>query len=214
MTLRHMRQVDLIDAAVEHNLVPENYFTAWDPLCDWQMQTLKQLGMHPQNYLLDIGCGAMRLGLAAVDYLESGRYFGIDRYETYIPLAHDLAKREKIQKDYRIECDSDLGFSRFGVRFDFAMAQSVLTHLSSKQIELSFKNLQPVMNKDGKFVFTYILGDYATLGFLYAGTHLMQRGWILDEKVFDEIAEKYGAKFSKLNIAHPTGQKVGLFTYL
>jgi cyclopropane fatty-acyl-phospholipid synthase-like methyltransferase len=213
MTLRHLSPAGLLDAAIEQNLVPDNYFTAWDLLCDWQMRTLKQLGMQPKSFLLDIGCGAMRLGLAAADYLESGRYFGVDPFEGYIRLAHDLAKREKVQKEYRIECNGDFGFSQLGARFDFAMAQSVLTHLSLKQIELCFKNLQPVMKNNGKFVFTYILGDYPTLGFLYAGTQVMQRGWLLDEKIFEEMAHTYGARFSKLPNDHPTGQLVGLFTY-
>jgi cyclopropane fatty-acyl-phospholipid synthase-like methyltransferase len=202
-----------MDAAVEHNLVPNYYFSGWDSLCEWQMKTLKQLGLKPANTLLDIGCGAMRLGLEAIDYLESGRYFGVDPYEGYIALAHDLAKRQYIQKAYRIECSDAFDFNAFHTLFDYAIAQSVFTHLSLTDIELCIKNLRPTMQKEGKFLFTYILGDYPTLGFMFGGTHPMQRGWILDEKWFDTLAKTYGATFEKLSIAHPTGQLVGLFHY-
>ena len=42
------------------------------------MQALLAAGMTPEDTLLDIGCGALRLGHKAVPYLDPGHYWGTD----------------------------------------------------------------------------------------------------------------------------------------
>ena len=53
-------KVDLqarIDAAVENNIAPDEYFSVWDEFGDWQLDALKSIGLLPQHRLLDFGCG-------------------------------------------------------------------------------------------------------------------------------------------------------------
>ena len=206
---------ELIDAALRHNLVPDNYFTGWRALCDWQLAVLKAAGMRPEHHLLDVGCGAMRLGLAAVDYLDDGRYCGTETYGAYVELARELARKVGLTKSFQLAHDAEFPFDRFGCSFDFAMAQSVFTHLSLPQMERCMAKMRAVMKPGGKFLFTYILGSHPTLGFVYGQGHVMQRGWIDDEQFLADLGRRHGATFQPYlpQPPHPTGQSTAIYAY-
>jgi SAM-dependent methyltransferase len=203
---------EIMDAAALYNLPPDHYFSQWEIYGRWQLEALKAVGLRPDHCLLDIGCGAMRLGLAAVSYLDDGNYSGIDAFEPYIRLAHHLAGMAKLNKSYAALHDADFAFGRFGKRFDFAIAQSVFTHLSPRDINRCMAALKPVMRPGGKFLFTYLHEKTPTVGFLYSGCQLMQRARIENSAFFQDLGEKHGARFEPLPMRHPT-QNVGLYTY-
>ena len=69
---------DLVNEAVLLNIPFSNYFSGWDILSNWQMSILLDNGMAPNHALLDIGCGAMCLGIPAIQFLNDNCYYGID----------------------------------------------------------------------------------------------------------------------------------------
>lgn len=203
----------LIDAAAEMNLPPGEYFSVWHDIGLWQLEALQRVGLAPESRLLDIGCVAMRLGLYAVQYLADQHYYGIDAFAPFVGLAQLLAERTGIAKQFHIAHDAGFDFARFGVSFDFANAQSVFTHLSAEDCERCMASLSPVMAAGGCFLFTYLVGAPATRGFLYGGMQPMQRLAVTDEAFFASLGGRHGARFEKLDMAHPTGQQVGLYRY-
>src|SRR5438128_572554 len=44
----------------------------------FQFNLLTRLGLREEDYLLDIGCGALRAGRLFITYLLPGRYFGVE----------------------------------------------------------------------------------------------------------------------------------------
>ena len=38
-----------IDAAVECNVAPDEYFSIWDEPAEWQLEALKSIGLLPRN---------------------------------------------------------------------------------------------------------------------------------------------------------------------
>ena len=206
------RQI-LIDSAAEINVPPGDYFALWNDLADWQLDALRQLGLQPQHRLLDIGCGAMRLGLVAAAYLDDGNYYGVDAFAPYLQLAPRLAERTGLRKKFNLLLSESFEFDRFGTSFDFANAQSVFTHLSAAQCDACMAALRPVMRPQGLFLFTYLIGAPKTQGLLYSGTQPMQRLAVTSESFFAELGARHGARFERLDNAHPTGQKVGLYRY-
>lgn len=208
-----MRTSPLIDAAVELNLVPTEYFALWDELGAWQLDALKAAGMRPNHRLLDVGCGAMRLGLRAVAYLNSGNYYGVDAFAPYLELARVLAEREVPDRQFELLLSESFEFSRFGVKFDFGMAQSVFTHLPVEHCESCVAELCKVMAPGGVFVFTFLIGIPSTQGFLYGAKQPMRRFAVEDPDYFAKLGARFGARFESLPFPHPTGQNVALFRF-
>lgn len=208
-----MRTSPLIDAAVELNLVPTEYFALWDELGAWQLDALKAAGLQPHHRLLDVGCGAMRLGLRAVAYLEPGHYYGIDAFAPYLELARRLAEREVPGRPFELLLSDAFEFSRFGVKFDYGMAQSVFTHLPAEQCEACVAELRKVMAPGGAFVFTYLIGVPSTQGFLYGAQQPMRRLAVEDPDYFAKLGARFGARFEPLAFSHPTGQQVALYRF-
>ena len=50
----------------------------WKMKREFQIRFLKEVGLQPEHYLLDIGCGTLRGGLPIIEYLEKRHYYGIE----------------------------------------------------------------------------------------------------------------------------------------
>lgn len=213
MTMVNLSLQTRIDAAVEHNLAPDEYFSLWEEYGVWQLDGLKQLGMSPSHRLLDVGCGAMRLGVYAVDYLEGGNYYGVDAFPPYIETGRRLAAATGLTKRFSLLASKAFEFDRFGVQFDYANAQSVLTHLSGEECHACMAALRKVMKPGGVFFFTYLVGRPTTQGLLYGAMQPMRRFAESDPDFFAELGARHGAVFEKLDMPHPSAQQVGLYRY-
>ena len=129
----------------------------WDVLGELQLQFMIAQGLRPEHRLLDVGCGSLRAGSRFVDYLRPGGYHGIDINSTLLDAGYEQelsdALRAKLPRGQlfatdRFDCD-------FGVQFDFAIAQSVFTHISLNQIRLCLYRLAQVMTPGGRFLASY-----------------------------------------------------------
>jgi cyclopropane fatty-acyl-phospholipid synthase-like methyltransferase len=203
----------LIDMALDFNMAPSTYFTQWDELGDWQFDILKRFGLEPKHRLLDVGCGPLRLGSLVIPYLEPGHYYGIDPVGMLLALGRAVLDRLGIDRPYSLLQSASFEFDRFGAQFDFAIAQSVITHLSRAQITSCFTALKSVMQPGSTLIFTYLLSGYAPpLGFLMDGVAPMIRPGLSDEGIFVELADRLGIRFVASDEPHPS-QKVGICTF-
>jgi cyclopropane fatty-acyl-phospholipid synthase-like methyltransferase len=203
----------LIDMALAFNIPPSGYFTQWDELGNWQIDILKQHGIKPEHRLLDVGCGMMRLGSLAIPHLEVGNYYGIDPTGPLLALGRVILDRLGIDRPYSLLQSGSFEFEHFGVSFDYAIAQSVITHLSRPQVARCFEALKAVMKPGGTFIFTYLLGNYAPpLGFFMDGVAPMIRPGLADESIFEELAQRLDFRFVASSEPHPS-QKVGICTF-
>lgn len=129
----------------------------WDQLGELQLAFLISRGLRPEHRLLDVGCGSLRAGVKLVDYLKPGNYYAIDINESLIEAGYEREltddQRARLPRDHlratrRFECD-------FGVTFDFAIAQSVFTHVSWNHIRLCLFQLSKVMSPGARFYATF-----------------------------------------------------------
>jgi hypothetical protein len=67
-----------IKAAIERGAHRDVIGGMWDEIGSLQMDFLKANGLMPEHKLLDIGCGSLRLGVRAAEFLEPGNYWGTD----------------------------------------------------------------------------------------------------------------------------------------
>lgn len=203
----------LIDLHIEERAgVPSNRETSWEELGKWQLQTMINLGMNPESLILDIGCGPLRFGMYAIQYLNSSNYFGVEVWEPYLSLGAKILQELKIEDDYSVIIDESFNYASFGKRFDFAIAQSVVTHLSNAQFNNLLTGLKKVMLNGGKFLFTYNNNWYPYSVF-YEMTKPMMTPSGLTDDYFKQLESEYEISFERLTLEHPTGQIVSVFKF-
>lgn len=107
------------------------------------MQALFAAGMTPDDILLDIGCGALRLGHKAVPFLKSGHYWGTDASLALMRHGRlaELPDPEALPLDHLIE-DAAFAFPGVPDTITLAIAFGVFTHLPPASLATALGNLR------------------------------------------------------------------------
>lgn len=117
------------------------------------MAILLDAGLTPSDRLLDIGCGALRLGHKAVPFLEPGHYWGTDASLALMlhGRATELADPDRLPAENLVE-DADFAFPGIPDSITFAIAFAVFTHLPAPvlaqalaTLRLRFPNLRTLL---------------------------------------------------------------------
>ena len=129
----------------------------WDELGKLQLDFLVAEGLRPEHYLLDVGCGSLRAGVHFIRYLETGHYYGIDRNGERLEAGRtvELPRYGLTEKRPVLERLDDFAVGSLGRQFDYAVAQSVFTHIPADAIELCLRNVAEVLVPGGRFFATY-----------------------------------------------------------
>lgn len=132
---------------------------AWDQIGQLQFEFLKTQGLQPWHTLLDIGCGSLRGGVHFVRYLDPGKYFGIDINESLLAAGYEIELRQAGLQDrlprQNLRCTGNFEVGLFEVQFDFALAQSLFTHLTFNRIRQCLERLADHMKPGGAFFATF-----------------------------------------------------------
>jgi hypothetical protein len=117
---------------------------SWELMQDLQFNFLMSHGLKPQHHLWDIACGSLRAGVPLIRYLEPGHYHGIDKYRALIDLGieHELGRRDYELKRPEFIVSDAFEFDQFKAAPDYALAQSLFTHLPPPLILLCLGNLR------------------------------------------------------------------------
>lgn len=129
----------------------------WEQIGRLQFDFLLSQGLQPHHYLLDIACGSLRAGIHFIPYLEPGHYLGIEKEKELIQagIERELGRELHETKQPVLIVNGDFEFDRFGIRPDFALAQSLFTHIPHNIINKCFINLRAVMADNGAFYATF-----------------------------------------------------------
>ena len=149
---------DAMSAEVRDGRHREAIGGLWDEIGDLQIGFLIEQGMKPGHRLLDIGCGSLRLGTRAVEYLDVERYFGSDLNQILIRAGyeHELTEAQQAKVPWsHFGVNADFSFDFLLQPMDFAIAQSVFTHLPLNHLRRCLHNLAPHMARGGRFFATY-----------------------------------------------------------
>jgi cyclopropane fatty-acyl-phospholipid synthase-like methyltransferase len=208
----HIREA--IDAG-EHRRVIGG---AWEEIGALQLQLLIAQGLRPAHRLLDIGCGSLRLGVRAVDYLDAGQYWGSDLhaalmnsgYERELQpagLAHKLPRTQLVE-------DAEFRFPGIPRQLDFAIATSVFTHLPLNHLRLCLRRLQQHLETPCVFLFSVFLAPSAAAlddaieqrpGGPLTRPHIDPYHYLVDDIAY--AAATTGWRIDQLgNCDHPRGQ--------
>lgn len=128
----------------------------WELLGDLQFEYVKAQGLEPHHYFLDVGCGPLRGGIRFIDYLEPGHYYGVEKDAAVLEEARrvELPRHGLEGKRPELVAMEDFDFRRLGQTFDYALAQSVFTHLPLNNIIRCLMRIEEALNEGGRFYAT------------------------------------------------------------
>jgi SAM-dependent methyltransferase len=121
----------------------------WDEHRRFQIEELHKLGLRSSSALLEIGCGPLTAGIPIIEYLDSGKYIGVDvRPDVLDRSWQQVGKNGLSIKNPRLIQSDSFGADQLEDRkFDFIWAFSVLFHLSDDLLDKLFaiasKHLAP-----------------------------------------------------------------------
>jgi len=116
----------------------------WEEIGKLQFDFLVSQGLKPGHTLLDIGCGSLRGGVHFINYLNTGNYLGLDKEQELINrgIEQELGKEMQIEKKSEFVISDCFEFNNFSKMPDYAIAQSLFTHLVENDIKLCLQNLK------------------------------------------------------------------------
>lgn len=158
-----MSRPTVFDWALSYTGDPES----WETRGAAQLTFLRELGMRSEHRLLEIGCGCMSLGHAAIRFLHAGHYVGIEPngwlVESWLQREEERGQGDYVrQKNPRFLWTSDFDASGLGVPFEFAFAHSVLSHAAHWQMPMMLQRVRDVMPVGGVLLASLRLGDVDT----------------------------------------------------
>jgi SAM-dependent methyltransferase len=153
---------DAIARAVREGRHREIIGGLWDSLGRLQLDFLVAQGMQPQHRLLDIGCGSLRLGTLAVDYLMPEHYFGTDINNSLLEAgyANEISATNRLPRGHLVE-DGNFDFPGIPASIDYAIACSVFTHLPLNHMRRALVRMRTAFPRLRKFCFTVFLAPSA-----------------------------------------------------
>lgn len=184
----------------------------WYELGELQFKFLVQRGLRPEHTLLDIACGSMRAGVRFVPYLDAGNYMGIDIDGSLIAHGRDVELGPVLCAIKRPEfvVSASFEFERFSRQPDFAIAQSLFTHLTVPDIELCLRNLRSVAKPATAFYATFFEVGSAVGN---PGTSHPHAAFRFTRGQMAELGEQAGWKMEYIgDWHHPRDQKMLNFT--
>ena len=131
----------------------------WDAIGSLQFEFLVSEGLKPAHRLVDIGCGSLRGGVHFVNYLEPGNYYGSDMNQAFLDAGYaiELAQagiQDKMPRE-NLTCTENFELPWPDATFDFAIAQSVFTHLTINRVRQCLIRTAPKMKPGGVFYATF-----------------------------------------------------------
>ncbi|GAA2661674.1 class I SAM-dependent methyltransferase [Streptomyces aculeolatus] len=161
----------------------------WLALGKMQFDYLVGHGLRPGDRMLEIGCGNLRAGWRFIDYLERGRYYGLDISPDILFAAQDTVVRHGLQdKLPRLTPVRDLTFAFLpDGHFRVVHAHSVFSHSPPHVIDECLAHVGRVLRPDGWFDFTFDRTETEE-------HHVLREDFYYRTETLVALAEKHGLR--------------------
>jgi len=194
----------------------------WHEIGKLQFDFIIKQGLMPEHFFLDVGCGSLRGGIHFINYLKPGHYFGIDKNMELLDAGRniELMKNNLIQKNPCLLHVQNFDFSILQHSFDYALAQSVFTHLSVSDISTCIQNIDKILVQGGKFYATFFENknnvqsiEHLSSDGIHFSTFCDKDPYHYNFETFKQLCK--GTKLSVMYLgdwSHPRDQKMMVFT--
>ncbi|PWK59310.1 class I SAM-dependent methyltransferase [Roseicyclus mahoneyensis] len=184
----------------------------WDETGRLQMALLQAHGLQPNQTLLDIGAGSLRLGCKAVPYLDPGHYWATDASRALMLRGREmeLPDPDRLPEDRLVE-DADFAFPNLPLRVDCLIAFGLFTHLPPGQTAHALARIARRWPEPRVLLFTVFLApeDHAGESLRQPDgvvTHPDRPPWHLTETALRGMADAAGLTLERQPDRLPRGQ--------
>ncbi len=129
---------------------------------DFQIEYLKSVGLRPEHFFADVGCGTLRGGIPLIDYLDKRHYYGIEFREFVLEEGRkELAENNLEHKEPVLLVSKDLSTLEMGSNMDFMFAFSVMIHMNDEVAEKCVLMVRKHLKMGGAFYANVNIGEQA-----------------------------------------------------
>jgi SAM-dependent methyltransferase len=176
---------------------PKEFFDIKTPAV---FNTLIDKGMTENSFLLDVGCGPLRIGRHLIIFLSPNRYYGLEPNKKMVKLGLKNEVKKKYgshllqHKNPLFTYNSDFDLTDFdGVLFNIVLAHQVFIHCGPQQLQQFLRNICPFLAPDASILLTIKIGEEN----FARGTNKMYKGASHEavcytEKAFHKILNQHG----------------------
>lgn len=131
-----------------------------------QLELLLLEGLQEDDYVLEIGFGALMSAIPIMSFLETGHYAGIDPNRWLMEASLQIPDNQMVvfeRQPIFIE-RYDFDGSSLGRSFDYIYAHSIMSHAAHWQLPLFLENCAKVLREGGKVLFSLRLTEVNEYG--------------------------------------------------
>ncbi|MGP0018991.1 MAG: methyltransferase [Candidatus Sulfotelmatobacter sp.] len=131
----------------------------WEMKRNFQIRFLKSVGMTPDHYVLDLGCGVLRGGLPIIEYLAKGHYYGVEARKAVLDEGIKALQEARLQsKVPTLLVIDDLSNATLDREFDLIWAFSVLIHMEDRILDSCLGFASRYLKRNGRMYANVNLG--------------------------------------------------------
>lgn len=132
----------------------------WKMKRDFQIRFLQSVGMGPEDYVLDFGCGVLRGGLPMIEYLNAGHYYGIESRSAVLDEGIKALREAGLQsKAPTLLAIDDLSTATLDRKIDLIWAFSVLIHMEDRILDAYLGFVSRYLERNGRMYANVNLGN-------------------------------------------------------
>lgn len=147
-TIGRARRLFYTRARKRHALVGAGYL--WELKREFQIKFLKDTGLAPGDYLMDIGCGTLRGGIPTIAFHDEGHYYGIEIRDFVLKEGEKELRDNALEhKQPKLIHTDTLGKVELGALFNVIWCFSVLIHMENDVLEECLDMVSRHLRTDG-----------------------------------------------------------------
>lgn len=121
-----------------------------------QLELLLIEGLKQDQYVLEIGCGALVASIPIMSYLDDGHFVGIEPNQWLIHDSLNIRENYELcfKKAPQFFYNSNFDGSLANIEFDYIIAHSIISHAANWQFLQFLENCAKVLKPNGKVIFS------------------------------------------------------------